>query len=410
MNPAPELRLGPAAMRRIWILVVAGALVHVLAAVAVWLLLRKSGGLLPNSDEAFIISKADVIVRGWLEGRMVQWRDITYSETNPGFYYLVALVRHFLTEELLALRLMNAGLGLAALSAWYAILRVGGETRAAAAAFLLAAVWIPSPVLWCSLIIKEAMMYALLGLHVLAVARLLRGPGCSWADAALYVLSIVLLSCFRNYIAMIALALSATVLWYSRGARHGVVVPLAAFAAAVLLNPYALTLFAYKATGGWVSLHVVDWLLGHSELLVMGPPGTATGAWTVESISEGTSTGAAAIAAGTPVWMKAWLFVSYPLPWQATTLLQRVASPEAVLILLAMPLVAAGIALKLRQRDPLALYVLALMAALAVVYVTYVGNLGTLYRIKSSLLLPALFFGVQGAIWLAGRLARRTAP
>lgn len=407
MRPAPEPRLGRAAMQRIWILVLAGVVVHLLAAVAIWALLRKSGGLLPNSDEAFIVSKADLIVRGWLEGRVVQWRDITYSETNPGFYYLVALVRRFLTEELLALRLVNAGLGLAALSIWYAILRVGGETRAVAAAFLLAAVWIPSPVLWCSLIIKEAAMYALVGLHVLAVARLLRRPGSNWADVALYVLSIVLLSCFRNYIAMIALALSAPVLWFSRGARHGLLVPLAAFAAAVMLNPYALTLFAYKATGGWVSVHVIDWLLGHSELLVTGPPGTATGAWTVESISEGTSTGAAAIAAGTPIWMKAWLFVSYPMPWQATSLLQKVASPEAVLILLSLPLVAIGIALKLRQRDPLAVYILLLMGALAVTYVTYVNNLGTLYRIKSSLLLPALFFGIHGAIWLAARWQRR---
>lgn len=409
MSPAPELRLGPAAMQKIWILVFAGVLVHMLAAVAVWLLLRKSGGLLPNSDEAFIVSKADAIVRGWLDGRVVQWRDITYSETNSGFYYLVALVRRFLTEELLALRLVNAGLGLMALSIWYAILRVNGETRAVAAAFLLAAAWIPSPILWCSLIIKEAVMYALLGLHVLAVARLLRCPGFSWANVALYALSILLLSCFRNYVAMIALALSAPVLWFVRGARHGVMAPLVAFAAAVLLNPYALTLFAYKATGGWVSVHVVDWLLNHSELLVMGPPGTATGSWTVASISEGTSTGAAAIASGTPIWMKAWLFVSYPLPWQATSLLQQVASPEAVLILLSLPLVAMGIALKLRQRDPLAVYILLLMGALAVIYVTYVNNLGTLYRIKSSLLLPALFFGMHGAVWLAGRMRRRAA-
>lgn len=394
-------------MQRIWILVLAGVVVHMLAAVAVWLLLRKSGGLLPNSDEAFIVSKADVIVRGWLEGRVVQWRDITYSETNPGFYYLVALVRRFLTEELLALRLMNAGLGLAALSIWYAILRVGGETRAVAAAFLVTAIWLPSPVLWSSLIIKEAAMYALLGLNVLAVARLMRSPGFSWADVALYALTIFLLSCFRNYVSMIALALSALVLWLGRGARHGCLAPLVAFAAAVLLNPYALTLFAYKATGGWISVHALDWLLGYPELLGSGPPGTTTGSWTVASISEGTSAGATAIAPGTPIWIKAWLFVSYPLPWQATSLLQKVASPEAVLILLSLPLVAIGIALKLRQRDPLAVYILLLMGALAVTYVTYVNNLGTLYRIKSSLLLPALFFGIHGANWLAARWQRR---
>lgn len=407
MSPAPEPGLGPAAMQRIWILVLAGVVVHVLAAVAVWLLLRKSGGLLPNSDEAFIVSKADMIVRGWLEGRVVQWRDITYSETNPGFYYLVALVRRFLTEELLALRLMNAGLGLAALSIWYAILRVNGETRAVAAAFLVTAIWLPSPVLWSSLIIKEAAMYALLGFNVLAVARLLRSPGFSWADVALYALTIFLLSCFRNYVSMIALALSALVLWFGRGARHGCLAPLVAFAAAVLLNPYALTLFAYKATGGWISVHALDWLLGYAELLGSGPPGTTTGSWTVASISEGTSAGATAIVPGTPIWMKAWLFVSYPLPWQATTLLQKVASPEAVLILLSLPVVAIGIALKLRQRDPLAVYILLMMGALAVTYVTYVNNLGTLYRIKSSLLLPALFFGIHGAIWLAARWRRR---
>lgn len=396
-------------MRRIELLVLAGIVVHVLAAVAVWLLLRKSGGLLPNSDEAFIVSKADTIITRWRHGAPVLWYDITYSETNSGYYYLVALVRRFVTDELIALRLMNAGLGLAALSIWYAILRVAGEPRTVAIAFVAVAIWIPSPILWSALILKEASSYALLALHVLAVARLLRRPDFAWGDLALFALSILLLSGLRNYVAFVALSLSVPVLLHARGTRCAILAFLTALAATVLLNPYALTLFAYKATGGWISLHVVDWMLGNSELLSWRPGETATGAWTVESISTGTSAGAAAIPAGTPVWVKAWLFLSFPLPWQAKSLLQMVASPEAVLILLALPLVAVGAVLKLRQRDPLAAYILLLMGALTVIYVTYVNNLGTLYRIKSSLLLPALPFGIHGAIWLAGRRPRRAA-
>lgn len=408
MSPVAEFRLGPAAMRRIWFLVLAGALVHVLAALAVWLLLRNSGGLLPNSDEAFIVTKADTIISSWLQGGPVLWRDITYSETNSGYYYLVALVRRFVTDELVALRLMNASLGLAALSVWYAVLRIAGEPRAVAAAFVAVAIWIPSPTLWSALILKEACSYALLALHVLAVARLLRRPDFGWGDLALFALSILLLSGLRNYVAFVALSLSVPVLLYARGARCALLAFLLALAATVLLNPYALTLFAYKATGGWISLHVVDWLLGSSELLSTGPLRAAVGTWTVESISAGTSTGAAAIPPGTPVWVKAWQFLSFPLPWQATSMLQKVASPEAVLILLAFPVVSVGVVLKLKQRDPLALYILLLTGALAMIYVTYVNNLGTLYRIKSSLLLPALFFGIHGAIWLVGRLPRRT--
>lgn len=399
----------PSESRWIPAILVAGAAVHVLAAVAVWLLARKTGGLLPNSDEAYIVSKAGAIVAGWLEGRVVQWRDISVAETNPGYYYLVALVRRFLTDELLALRLMNSGLGLAAIATWYAVLRRAGDARSAGIAFLVVAVWIPSPALWSALILKEAAMYLLVALHVLAVTRLMRGTVTQWTDLALYAATILLLSAFRNYVAFVALALSVPLLCYVRGAWSGVLAFLLALGATLLLNPYALTLFAYKATGGWISVHAVDWFLGQSELLAMGPPRTGSGDWTVEAISAGTSTGAAAIPPGTPVWVKAWLFLSFPLPWQASSLLQAVASPEAVLILLSLPVVVAGMVLRLRQRDPVAFYVVLLMAALAAIYVTFVNNQGTLYRIKSSLLLPALYFAIPGGDWLAGRLRRRAA-
>lgn len=395
--------------RRIAIFVAAGAAVHLLAAVAVWLLARKSGGLLPNSDEAYIVAKAGAIVAGWLEGRLVQWRDISVAETNPGYYYLVALVRRFLTEELLALRLMNSALGLAAIAVWYAVLRRAGDARGAAIAFVAVAVWIPSPALWSALILKEGAMYLLVALHVLSVARLLRAEAARWPDLLLYALTILLLSGLRNYVAFVALALSVPLLCYARGVRCGLLAFLLALGATLLLNPYALTLFAYKATGGWISVHALDWLLGHSELLAMGPPRTGSGDWTVEAISAGTSTGAAAIMPGTPIWIKTWLFLSFPLPWQASSLLQAVASPEAVLILLSLPVVAVGMALRLRQRDPLALYILLLMAALAAIYLTFVNNLGTFYRIKSSLLLPVLYFAIPGAAWLAGRVSRRRA-
>ena len=388
-----------------WAFVLAGVAVHLSVAVAVWLIARKTGGLLPNSDEAYIVSKANVIVSAWLEDRMLQWRDVSVAETNPGFYYLVAVVRRFVTEDLLALRMLNAGLGLAALAVWHAVLRTSNAPRAAAMAFVLIAVWVPSPALWSALILKEAAMYLLLGLHVLAVARLLQDPSIRWVDVALYAASILLLSVLRNYVAFVALALSAGVLLYAVGLRRALLAFLVALAATLLLNPYALTLFAYKFAGGWASLHVVDWMLGQSELLALGPPRTATGDWTVEGINAGTSTGGAALPPGTPVWLKAWLFLSFPLPWQATSLLQKVASPEAVLILLSLPVVVIGAALKLRQRDPLAIYVLVLMFALAAIYVTFVNNLGTLYRIKSSLLLPALYFGVPGAFWVANRLS-----
>ena len=351
-------------------MVIAGGALHLLVGCALWWHFRKYGGVLPDSDEFANLAKAGQLVAAWRGGDWIPWDRISTGETNPGYYFVLALIRFVAPDQLLLLRLCNVLACVVAIWLWWRTLLRNRETHEVASLFLVAALWIPSPMLWSALILKEAFVYALVAANGLVFARILRSPGPDAGQAAWFALSLLALSYFRNYTALMLLALSLPFMAYAKGWRTAIILGLGAAAAMLLLNPYLL---------GLVGQDVV-------------------------AANAATSAGGSALPAGTSLWSKFWLFLSFPMPWQATSAFQKLAAPEVLLFLLSLPAIAAGIYLKLKTRDPLGCYVAAVAIATAAVCIVFVNNLGTFYRVKSSLMFAFAYFAAVGIQPVLARL------
>lgn len=349
--------------RTIRALVVLGALVHVGIALAVWQILLSSGGLLRESDEVLNVSWGDEIAEALRRGHWPEWSEITLIETNPGFYFWTGFLRLLFPGDVLPLRLANVMFCLAAVFLWTGALHLRREPRETVILFLLAALWLPSPMLWSSLVLKEAAIYCCVagvafGLAWILAARDRIPP----AALLVYALSLTAFCFLRNYVAVLVLGLTLGPLWFARGWRVAAVCGLTAAACMVISNPY---LFAIAKT----------------DLAVA---------------QVSTRIGASAISADTSLLQKVWLFLTFPLPWQASSMFQQLATPEVLLFLLAVPAIVVGLVRKFRARDPFAAFVLLWLVSLSAVYIGVVSNLGTLYRAKSSMLFGYAYFAAAG--------------
>lgn len=388
-------------------LVIVGIVLHVLIAVAVWWHLRQYEGVLPASDESYNLGNAERLVTEWRQGRAPDWDEITTSETNPGYYYLLAGARWAGIEHLLGLRLINVLAGLAAIWLWSRAMRANGEPPAAARCFVVVTLLVPSLALWSTLLLKEAVVYALVAAHVLVLARVIAAPRVAARDIVFYAATLLVLSYFRNYASLLLLGLSAVIIARAKGLATALAFAACAAVTLLLFNPYLLMLVGYKLWGEAVRIRFFDWIAGNAELITGGPKSGSFGP-PIAVTNRETGVGGSAIAPGVPLWEKLWLFLSFPLPWQAQSALQRLASPEVVLFLLALPVAIAGAIVKLRQRDLFAIYIVTLSVAIAAMYIVMINNLGTLYRIKSSLMFAYVYFAAIGAH--AIRLKLRGAP
>ena len=360
--------------RRVRALVALGVLAHLVVALVVWRILLPAGGLLQESDEVLNVRWGDEIAAALGSGRWPAWFEITQVETNPGYYYWTGFVRLLFPDQVLPLRLANATFCLAAIVLWTGALRLRGEPAATVLAFLLVALWLPSPMLWSSLVLKEAAIYCCVAGVAFGLAGILSARDRIPPVALLaYVLSLTAFCFFRNYVAVLVLLLTLGPLWYARGWRVAALCGSAAAACMVILNPY---LFAIAKT----------------DLAVA---------------QVSTRIGASAIAADTPLVQKIWLFLTFPLPWQASSTFQQLATPEVLLFLLAVPAIVIGLVRKFRERDPFAAFVLLWLVSLSAVYIGVVNNLGTLYRAKSSMLFGYAYFAAVGLpalmAWLRAR-------
>ena len=388
-------------------LVIFGIVLHVFVAVAIWWHLRQYEGVLPASDESYNLGHADRLVTEWRQARAPNWDEITTSETNPGYYYLLAGARWAGIEHLLGLRLINVLAGLAAIWFWHKALLVNGEPPAAVRIFVVATLLIPSLMLWSTLLLKEAVVYALVAAHVLVLARVIAAARVSVREFVFYAVTLLALSYFRNYASLLLLGLSTVIIARAKGLAIALAFAAGAAVTLLLFNPYLLMLVGYKLWGEAVRIRFFDWIAGNTELITGGPKSGSFGSPIAITNLE-TGIGGSAIAPGVSLWEKLWLFLSFPLPWQAQSALQRLASPEVVLFLLSLPVAIAGVVVKLRQRDLFATYVMTLSGAIAVMYVVMINNLGTLYRVKSSLMFAYVYFAAIGAHAITLRL--RGAP
>lgn len=388
-------------------LVIVGIVLHVLIAVAVWWHLRQYEGVLPASDESYNLGNAERLVTEWRQGRAPDWDEITTSETNPGYYYLLAGARWAGIEHLLGLRLINVLAGLIAIWLWRRAMLANGEPPATMRLFVVAALLIPSLALWSTLLLKEAVVYALVAAHVLVLARVIAASRVAVRDIVFYAATLLALSYFRNYASLLLLGLSAVIIARAKGPATALAFAACAAVTLLLFNPYLLMLVGYKLWGEAVRIRFFDWIAGNAELITGGPKSGSFGP-PIAVTNRETGIGGSAIAPGVPLWEKLWLFLSFPLPWQAQSALQRLAAPEVVLFLLALPVAIAGAIVKLRQRDLFAIYIVTLSVAFAAMYIVMINNLGTLYRIKSSLMFAYVYFAAIGAH--AIRLRLRGAP
>jgi hypothetical protein len=282
-----------------------------------------------------------------------------------------------------------------------------GEPPAAARFFVVATLLIPSLMLWSTLLLKEAVVYALVAAHVLVLARVIAASRVSARDIVFYAVTLLALSYFRNYASLLLLGLSTVIIARAKGLAMALAFAASAAATLLVFNPYLLMLVGYKLWGEAVRIRFFDWIAGNTELITGGPKSGSFGP-PIAVTNRETGIGGSAIAPGVPLWEKLWLFLSFPLPWQAQSALQRLASPEVVLFLLALPVAIAGVIVKLRQRDLFAIYIVTLSVAIAAMYIVMINNLGTLYRIKSSLMFAYVYFAAIGAH--AIRLRLRSAP
>ena len=155
----------------------------------------------------------------------------------------------------------------------------------------------------------------------------------------------------------------------------------------VIIQPYAL--FYYLrillnvdvAAHGWQALLHADW----SNPLKF-----------LQIFYEGNSTGGSAIPLDTHWFAKVWLFLSFPLPWQATSVFQKIVVPEVVVTLLLLPLALHGMWLKCAQKHTFGIFLLAWLVVMSLFYIVLSANLGTLFRHKITLMFIYNYFVAVG--------------
>ncbi len=365
----------------------AGCLAHFGMAFSVNQWLSTDGGpaLLQNSDEITYYAVGKKIAAALREGAPMSPAFEGSKDPHHGYYYVIGGLLYAGAEPL-QMRLVNAGISILAPILFVFLIReAGGGILEQKIAFALSMFW-PSSVFWTSLILKEALGYALTALVLLASARIVMRQNFSFQDMTMMAASVLALSFFRSYASLLLLAvltLVGAILMRERGRM--VLLGCIITAIVTVLNPDMFELF-------W---------------RVMGQrPGYDEQYW--NAIQIGSARGGSSVTLETSIFTKLWLFVTFPLPWQATTLFQKLAIPEVLLSLVLVPSAILGCWLQLREKNPVAVQLMAVFLIFVGLYTYIVNNLGTLFRIKSSLSIYFLYFVAVGlaSFWKQVKLRR----
>ncbi|OGS93678.1 MAG: hypothetical protein A3K04_03300 [Gallionellales bacterium RBG_16_56_9] len=384
-------------------LIVTGIVLHFAVGFAAWWYLRGRGGVLEGSDEVRYLWASQALADFWRQGLWPHWSSWYASDANFGYYHLLGIINLAGISGSGLPRMLNVVLGLTAILLWWRALAINGEGRAVQRLFIALAIFVPSVMLMTSLVLKEAMIYALIAAHMALVARCLATGARTPMNLFGLCAVLLVLSYFRSYIALLLWGLATPFMAWRLGFRTAAIYCLAAAAAMVVLNPYLLNLLARFLIGENLYVRVLDWLLGEGPLIVTSA--AISGAELFALVTTENSVGGSAIDPATPLYIKLWLFVTFPLPWQARSALQWFAVPEVLAFLCLLPVAVHGFYVKLKARDVLALYVAAYILVSLAIYLVYATNLGTLYRYKALLMFPFAYFIAVGLeqIWLRTR-------
>lgn len=95
------------------------------------------------------------------------------------------------------------------------------------------------------------------------------------------------------------------------------------------------------------------------------------------------------------------------LPWQATTLFQKMAVPEVLLFLALVPAVLYGIWVQMHEKNQVAILMMSICLSFGGLNLWIVNNLGTLFRVKSMLVPYFLYLAAIGLVPLFSRFRNR---
>lgn len=360
-----------------------GCLVHLGMAVSVDLWLSKGQGpaLLQDSDEVTYYTIGRKIATAVAQGMPTGVAFEEVGDTHRGYYYLMGALLYGGATPL-QVRLMNAGLGTLAPILFLCAMRVAGFDLAEQRIFFGLLMFWPSAVFWTSLIIKEAWVYATTACVWLGVIRIMMCRGAFVGNVIGLALAFLGLSFFRSYAALILLFVVTVVgACYPRSRARMILAGSFALVVVTVINPDVFELFL-RALG-----YRVEFADGY-----------------LADIQRGSSGGGSAIPPDIPLFVKMWLFATFPLPWQATSLFQKMAVPEVFLWLVLAPVAMHGLWVQLRAKNPVAFQMAAVVVAFLVLYAYLINNLGTIFRIKSGLAVYFVYFAAVGGTALRSKV------
>lgn len=351
-----------------------------------WWLTSSSGPpILQNSDEVTYYGVGHKIATAWRDDAPLSQAFAGIRDSHRGYYYIVGALISFGAEPL-HLRMVNASIGVCASILFLLILRESGlSSIGLKIGFILSMFW-PSSIMWTSLILKEAVGYVLTAMVLLAATKMIMRQVFSWTEIGLFAASLLGLSFFRSYAALLLLVLltlmSALMV---REPKRMFLVGGSVFILVAVVNQEVFELF----------IRALGFRDGYRD---------EVGYLTIVQASS--AKGGSAIAPDTSFLLKFWHFVTFPLPWQANTFLQKLAVPEVLLGLLLLPSFFYGLWDQISKRNPVALPMLVVLLVFCGLYLYIVNNLGTLFRIKSALSIYYLYFVAFGldAFWARMRL------
>ena len=302
---------------------------------------------------------------------------LNYTTFDGAYYYYVASLFYLFGDWGFLPRLSNLLIGSLSVLLVYRIAAMLFQARAALLTGLLAAVF-PSFVLISATSLRDTQTVFFITLIAWLTLRTYRQPGL-WGAIGLAA-TLVYLRFHSNYL-FVTMTTLATIYFLVRPGLFGKYFLPGAAAAVLIL------VLAFQWTPIYVRPYDTEWLTKVNIARNIKAIGNLA-LYPDLDIST-----LPKVFAFLPVGLGYFFF--FPTPWQATTILQRMAAPEMVLWYFLFPFGVAGLVvavIKWGKRRRECLYLAGLAAALSSIYALYDANVGTMYRHRLHVLMVFLIF------------------
>ncbi len=303
-----------------------------------------------------------------------------------GMLYLVAGVYELIGRNMLAIQFINAAVGAATPAVIYYIAQhLFSNVRVSRMAALLTCFY-PSLVLWSSQALKDGIIVLALALAILATLRLMEKVNVRYVTVLAVCLVAILSLRFYIFYMMAASVIGAFVIGMKSVNAQNL---LSRFVAIAVIG-LAFTWFGVLHSAStqlerYGNLEAVQ----TSRLDASQTAASGFGKDVDVRTTEGALT-------AIPMGVLYLLFA--PFPWQLASLRQSLALPEMIVWWISFPLLVLGlwfaIRYRLREVSPIVLFTTMLTLA----YSLFQGNVGTVYRQRSQLLVFYFVFVAVGAV------------